>query len=391
MSDWRVRSARHEDRNDVQPEVEILAERTRLDSGRQILVRRGQNAHVHADSLGAADRLHDLLLQRTQHLGLRLQTHVADLVEEDRPAVGRLELALPVRDRASEGAPHVSEELRLDQFFGDGRAVHFDERTLPAPAHRVNGSRDELLAGPVLAVDEHAAVGRRRHGDLLAQLDHRMAVADHRELPVDVGPQRAILRFEMPLAKRVPHDEDGLLERERLFDEIERAHLDRANGGLDVSVARDQHDLRVGLALPQALQRREAIDARQPDIEDDEVVRAPRQAVRDRSRRSRPFRRRSPRRAARRQGRERTPGSSSTISTVCFITLSHARYGTRTPHSAIRNPNSGLPLHAGSSIVNRAPCGTFSPTSILPRCSPRSVARWPGRARCRAAWSSSTA
>ena len=51
---------------------------------------------------------------------------------------------------------------------------------VPAAAERVDGARDELLAGAVLAVDEHAAVGRRRHRDLLAQLAHRVALADHR-------------------------------------------------------------------------------------------------------------------------------------------------------------------------------------------------------------------
>ena len=43
----------------------------------------------------AADRLDHLLLQGAQHLGLRLQAHVADFVEKQRPAVGRLELAAP--------------------------------------------------------------------------------------------------------------------------------------------------------------------------------------------------------------------------------------------------------------------------------------------------------
>jgi hypothetical protein len=44
------------------------------------------------------DRLDHLLLQRAQHLGLRLEAHVADLVEEDRAAVGGFELAATVRD-----------------------------------------------------------------------------------------------------------------------------------------------------------------------------------------------------------------------------------------------------------------------------------------------------
>jgi hypothetical protein len=79
--------------------------------------------------------------------------------------------------------------------------------------------------------------------------------------------------------QRVANDEDGLLERERLLDEVEGAHLDRADGRLDVAVARDQHDLRVHLTLAQAGQRREAVHARQPDVEDDQVEGTARDAL----------------------------------------------------------------------------------------------------------------
>ena len=90
-------------------------------------------------------------------------------------------------------------------------------------------------------------------------------------MAVDARAQRAVLRLEAPLMERVADDEDGLLERERLLDEVERAHLDRADGRLDVAVPRDQHDLGVHLPLAQARQRREAVHAGQPDVEDDQV------------------------------------------------------------------------------------------------------------------------
>ena len=66
----------------------------------EILVGGGEHARVHADARGAAHRLHHLLLQHAQHLGLRLQAHVGDFVEEDRAAVRQLELAAAVGDRA---------------------------------------------------------------------------------------------------------------------------------------------------------------------------------------------------------------------------------------------------------------------------------------------------
>ena len=85
-----------------------------------------------------ADRLDDLLLQHAQHLGLRLQAHVADLVEEDRAAVGRLEHAAPLGHRAGERAALVAEQLALDQLLGNRRAVDLDERAVPPAAARVD-------------------------------------------------------------------------------------------------------------------------------------------------------------------------------------------------------------------------------------------------------------
>ena len=140
-------------------------------------------------------------------------------------------------------------------------------------AERVDRARDQLLAGAVLAVDQHAAVGRRGHRDLLAQLPHRVALADHRLRAIDARAQRAVLRLEPALPQRVADDEHGLLERQRLLDEVERAHLDRAHRRLDVAVAGDQHDLRVDLPLAQPRQRRQAVHAGQPDVEHDQVER----------------------------------------------------------------------------------------------------------------------
>ena len=267
-----IAQRRDENRDDVQAEVEVFAEAAGADLGGQILVGGGEHARVHADARGSADRLHHLFLQHAQHLRLRLQRHVADLVEEDRAAVRELELAAPIGDGARERATDVAEQLALDQLLGDGGTVDLDERPRAPAAHGVDVARHQLLAGAVLAVDQHPAVGRRRHRDLLAQLHHRVALADHRVLRVDLRAQRLIFGLEPPLPQRVADDEHRLLQRQRLLDEIERAHLDPADRRLDVAVPRDHDDLRFDLPLAHARERGEPIHSRQPDVEDDDVV-----------------------------------------------------------------------------------------------------------------------
>jgi len=102
---------RHLDRDDVQPVVEIAAKTAVRDFRFEALVRRGDHAHVDADGLLAADFLERLLLQHAQHLGLRAQTHVADLVEEERSAVGQLEFSFSLINGACERSLSMSEEL----------------------------------------------------------------------------------------------------------------------------------------------------------------------------------------------------------------------------------------------------------------------------------------
>src|SRR5439155_2580690 len=130
------------------------AEAPRPDAGLQVLVGRGDQPDVHPDRRVTADALHLLLLDRAQELGLGLERHVADLVEEERAAVRGLELALAPGDRAGERAPLVAEELALDQLLAERRAVHLDQRLRAPRAPVVDRVGDELLPRAARAADE---------------------------------------------------------------------------------------------------------------------------------------------------------------------------------------------------------------------------------------------
>src|SRR5205814_639699 len=112
---------------DVEPVEEILAEAALLDLSLEVLIGRGDDADIDGDRLRAADALEFLLLEDAKHLGLRLERHVADLVEKERSAVSEVELAAPELRGAGEGAFLVAEKLAFDQLLGDGGAVHFDK------------------------------------------------------------------------------------------------------------------------------------------------------------------------------------------------------------------------------------------------------------------------
>ena len=110
----------------------------------------------------AAQPLELALLQHAQQLDLRRQVQLADLVEEQRAALGQLEAALLRRVGAGERAFLVAEQLRLDQILRQRRAADLDERLLRPRRVVVDGVGDQLLAGARLAAQQHRRVGAAR-------------------------------------------------------------------------------------------------------------------------------------------------------------------------------------------------------------------------------------
>ena len=272
---------RHRARHDVQPVEQILAEAPGGDLALEIFVGRRDDAHVDADGLLAADALELLLLQHAQQLELQRRRHVADLVEEQRPLVGQLEAAELALDRARERALLVAEQLRLEQRLGQRAAVDLDERPARAARARVDRARHQLLAGARLAVDIDRRVGGR---DLFDGLEHR---AHRRRLADDLGEaigrggvvaQRRRLGLgplaRAPLAAQLQRALDleaHHLGRERLLQEIERAHAHRLDRGLDGAERGHDHRRAPGVELVHGLHDVEAAGPVHLQIGDDEV------------------------------------------------------------------------------------------------------------------------
>ena len=115
---------------------------------------------VHLDALRAAHPLETPFLQHAQQLGLHRRRDVADLVEEQRAAVGLLETALALADGPGERAFLVAEQLTFQKGFREGGAVDGHELAGTERGRGVvDGAGDLLLAGPGLALDQHRRGG----------------------------------------------------------------------------------------------------------------------------------------------------------------------------------------------------------------------------------------
>src|SRR5882724_4891895 len=134
------------DADDVQAEVQILAQAALLDRRLEVAVGGGDDAHVDRDLVVRPDRAHRAFLDRAQKPRLERRRQVGDLVQEDRAPVRLLEEARARVVRVREGPARVAEELALEKPLGKRRAVEGHERPRAPPAPPVERSGDQLLA-----------------------------------------------------------------------------------------------------------------------------------------------------------------------------------------------------------------------------------------------------
>ena len=141
MSPGRSRKGRQEHRNHVDAIVEVGAELALGHRMLEILVGGADQPHVHLERALAADAFEFALLQHAQQLGLERRRYLADLVEQQRAAVGELEASGPLADGAGEGALLVAEQLRFEHALGQRGAIELDEglRSCAATDHEWRG------------------------------------------------------------------------------------------------------------------------------------------------------------------------------------------------------------------------------------------------------------
>src|SRR5262249_36544111 len=146
------------DRGDVngeepQPGEEVLPEPPLVHERAEVAMRGGDHLDVDRDLPLAPDGAHLPFLEHPEQLRLERGGHLADLVEEERSAVGGTDQPLAIGLRAGIAALHVAEELVLEEVLGKGRAVEGAQRPTAARGP-VEPPCDDLLAGPRLAGDE---------------------------------------------------------------------------------------------------------------------------------------------------------------------------------------------------------------------------------------------
>jgi hypothetical protein len=165
----------------------------------------------------------------------------------------------------------VPEQLALDELGGNRRAVDLDECLVATRGGLVQRTGHQLLAGSVLAGDEHPRRGRPDLGHQLAHALERRAAAHHLIAAPRGFPQAGVLPHELGVRQRVPHREEEPVRVERLLQEVEGASLRGFDGGGDGPVPGDHHDLRTRVEVPEPGERLQPVEARHLDVQEDQM------------------------------------------------------------------------------------------------------------------------
>ena len=116
------------DQKNRQPVVEIGAKGARLGVLRQRPVGGCHNPHIHLDRLVVPHALQLAAFHKAQQLGLQRQRHLANLIQKQRPPVGRLDPPHPSMHRAGEGTPRMPEKFSFKQCFRNSCAINCNKR-----------------------------------------------------------------------------------------------------------------------------------------------------------------------------------------------------------------------------------------------------------------------
>ena len=146
---------RHHDADDVEAIQQIFAKPPRVRFVAQRTIRGRDDPGIDAPRQVFADAARLAVLDDAQQLRLSARRQLADLVEEQRAAIGFLEQPGAFGQRAGEGAARVAEELGLEQFVGERGAVDGAEPAMTPRPMLMQRPRDQLLAAAALPFDQH--------------------------------------------------------------------------------------------------------------------------------------------------------------------------------------------------------------------------------------------
>src|SRR5713226_502587 len=219
--------------DDVEAEIEILAEGSFLVFGIEIAVGGGHDAHVHFDLLITAHGADFFLLEKAQELGLHLERKFADLVEKNGSGVGRLQQALLGTKSTGESAFFVAEQFAFDEGWDERSAVYGNKGEVSHGAAKMKGAGYEFLTGSAFAGNQNGGARVFEAGDEAQHVLNAGGIADdtvNGGLGLGAFAEVKIFFHEADLVGHAAQENAELIERGKgLGNVIVGAELHRLN------------------------------------------------------------------------------------------------------------------------------------------------------------------
>ena len=218
----------------------------------QVLVGRGDEPDIDCDRAGSPDPLEFPFLQDAQQFDLHRRRTLADLIEEQRTAIGDLETSGFHLHGLGKCAFLMAKELAFQHALCQRRAIDFDEGFFPARTVLVDRTGNELFPSAAFPADEHGRMGWR--DGLYPAKDRLHLRAFTHDLVKAVtqlvfSAQVCVFLTETASCKGLFNFYFDLFERVRFGYKIHRSLLHGLNGQLDRAKSRHHYDTCFGRGL----------------------------------------------------------------------------------------------------------------------------------------------
>ena len=167
------------DRKDVQPVEKILAECTGMHGRIEVPIGRGNHTDIDRNWLVTPNPLQFSFLENAQQSKLRLGRKFADLVKENRPAIGGLEPSRASLKCPGKGTFFMAEKLGGDERRRNGRAIDANECFRRALGPLMNGTGNQFFSRAGLTQNQYRGIGRCHFVNLREHLAKRLRRPDN--------------------------------------------------------------------------------------------------------------------------------------------------------------------------------------------------------------------
>src|SRR5581483_6334907 len=142
----------------VQPVIQIFAKSSIAHIFRKISIGSGDHSDIERMRMRPTDTFKLALLKNAEQLSLEGRRQLAHFIQKDGSAFRQLEAALFQGNGPRERTLFMPEQFTLEKCFAERRAIHSDERSIPAGTLLMKSPRDQFFTGSTFSGYQHRGV-----------------------------------------------------------------------------------------------------------------------------------------------------------------------------------------------------------------------------------------